>query len=221
MPNQTLHLISYIFQLTVLYPPCENLWFPKTLMEKWQKRWLGSSVNAPAPDKASAGGLSHCSVGQPSVSIQHEAGAVIVNEEAATQCQREGPRHYRARAPHFLREACSQDRGGSQPPSGWKHEGGVSHARGDGSALLISAQRGGDEVVTKHLYATSDLFHGACPCTSSSNGPSQHLLRASFGAETGINISLLLFKTQQHSYKVWTIIPTFQMRKLRLNKLFA
>lgn len=43
-------------------------------------------------DKASAGGLSHCSVGQPSVSIQHEVGAVIVNEEAATQCQREGPR---------------------------------------------------------------------------------------------------------------------------------
>lgn len=85
----------------------------------------------------------------------------------------------------------------------------------------LSQQRGSDEVVTKHLYATSDLFHGVCPCTSSSNGANQHLLRASFGAETGINSFLLLFKTQQHSYKVWTIIPTFQMRKLRLNKLLV
>ena len=80
---------------------------------------------------------------------------------------------------------------------------------GGGSVLFISTQRGAEKVLT------SDLLHGSCPYASSTYGPSQHLLRAPFVAETVINIFLSLLKTQQQ----WTIIPTFQMRKLKTQQV--
>lgn len=156
--------IKHSISAHCVFPLCENLWFPQTLMEKCQKKFLDSLVNMPAPRWRHHHAHSlPCSIGLPSVSTQNEMGMVMVNWEPATQFQWEGLKltvksciilfaHWGMQWFHQGHREC-------HPSSGKKIEAVISWETGKEPVLFISAQRRGEQL----LMELGQPSHGARP----------------------------------------------------------
>ena len=129
-------------------------------MEKCQKKWLDSAVNVPAPwrrlrprclltllNKAAFNlhpawsGPSDCKRGANYLIPARRAKTDLIKSCSIPFCQ------------WGVQWFC-QDHGECQPTWGQKHEGGVSQGTGDGSVLVISTHRGGDQLLMKYPYVT-------------------------------------------------------------------